>query len=132
VAFTTSISNELRERIYACPCARCQALKILVEEAGATLKFWPHAAGRLCEIAVVAAAGPKGIPIHEVVTARRDYAKHLGLTLKGPISNSDDPVHIDHALDPTASKPIRLGTARAVLQNERYRIEHWRGYEHAT
>ncbi|OTK03381.1 hypothetical protein [Pseudomonas aeruginosa] len=54
----------------------------------------------------------------EIVAARRAYAASLGVTLSGAISNTDEPVHIHHAVsnsnhNPNASNRINLGRARA-------------------
>ena len=119
--------NDLREKIYGCACDRCSALERLIEEKGAVLQFREDAAGRLCELAVIAASGESGMLSDDVVAARRDYAKHLGLKLTGPISDSDEPVHIRHAItnsnhNPSASSRINLGEARASLVERVFRL----------
>ncbi len=83
--------------------------------------------GRLCELAVVAETGRRGMPENEVVAARRAYAASLGVTLSGPTKDSDKPAHISHAVDhsnhnPNARNRINLGNARAFRQNGRFYI----------
>lgn len=119
--------DEIRSFVYECQCKRCRALVSLVEEAGAVLQFTPSKAGRLCELAVVATAGEAGIDESLVVPARRDYAKHLGVTLTGNTSNNDKPVHIKWAIknsnhNPNAKNRINLGKARASFSGGRYRL----------
>ena len=120
--------NDLRQKIYGCTCDRCRALVRLVEERGAVLRFSPTRAGRLCELAVVAAAGPPGMPRNSIVSARREYARHLEIILSGPVSNADTPVHIEHAVtdsnhNPNASNRINLGQARASVHDDRFRLQ---------
>lgn len=96
-----------------------------MSELGANLQFSSARAGRLCEIAVVAAAGPDGIAARDVVDERRKFARHLGVVLAGPISNSDDPIHICHAIDHSnhrskARNRINIGGARASYMNGRF------------
>jgi hypothetical protein len=97
----------------------------LVENKGAVLQFDETRSGRLCELAVVAAAGTSGIAAPDVVTARRNYAMHLGVELSGPISDSRDPIHIIHAIDHSnhntkARNRINIGTAVARYVGGRY------------
>ncbi|ENY7310809.1 hypothetical protein ACF1LP_006653, partial [Pseudomonas aeruginosa] len=101
-------------------CAPSKAL-LALWSAGADLRVSPRKAGRLCELAVVAAAGKAGMLESEIVAARRAYAASLGVTLSGAISNADEPVHIHHAVsnsnhNPNASNRINLGRARAYKE----------------
>lgn len=119
--------NPLKEQIYSCKCTHCRALVAVVEDRGAKLQFSESRAGRLCELAVVAAAGSKGLPDHEVVPQRRAYAAHLGLTLSGSTSNADSPVHIAWAVTNSnrnrdARNRVNLGEARATYTDGRYRL----------
>ena len=119
--------NQFRQQIYGCGCERCRALVSLVEGSGARVQVSPERAGRLCELAVVAASGTNGLDEADVVAARRAYARHLGIDLSGPTSNSDDPVHIGWAIENSnhnryAKNRINLGKARASIANERYRL----------
>ena len=119
--------NDLQAKIYDCECNECHAVKWLVEQAQANLAFRENAAGRLCELAVVAASKGKGIPQFLVVPQRRKYAEHLGIELSGPVSNSDTPNHIEWAIanskhNPNAKNPIDLGRAMAKKIGERYFI----------
>jgi hypothetical protein len=116
-----------RDTIYNCPCVRCRAVVRLVEEHGAVLQFSATRAGRLCELAVVAAEEEAGLPSRKVVQERRKYAQHLGIELRGPISDSDEPVHIDHAIhnsnhNPNARNRVNLGSAVASCSDGRYFI----------
>lgn len=116
--------NDLKQQILDCSCSRCRAVVALMQN-GAVLHFSPDRAGRLCELAVVAAAGASGMPASAVVSARREYAVHLGVVLKGPVSNSDRPVHIDHAVtnsnhNAAARNRIHLGAARASSEGGVY------------
>lgn len=118
---STAPSNELKDRIYNCRCQRCRAVVNLIKRHGATIQFSEGRAGRLCELAVVAGAGAEGIDANEVVRERRRYAVHIGVELCGPTSNSDDPIHICHAIDrPRAQNRINLGSAQAWYSNGRY------------
>src|SRR4051812_13547735 len=113
----------------ACQHPACQATRAL-ERVGARL-VWGK--GRHCEIAAVAAAGPHGLLPHEVVEARRAYARHLGVDLRadvptGDIADSDEPIHVEHALTnfrgaPTPTHPINLGRARAAFRGGSYSIQ---------
>lgn len=79
--------------------------------------------GRLCELAVVTAAGDEGVPEAEVVPRRRSYAAHLGIVLRGNTQNSDRPAHIKWAISNPKHRPaeqIRLGHAQASLRGGRY------------
>ncbi len=119
--------NDFKERIYNCTCQVCQKLIWLVETQGAVIQFSETRAGRLCEIAVVAATGKNGILEADVVNARRLYAKHLGIVLSGNTSNSNDPVHIKHAItdsnhNPDANRRINIGQAIAMYKNGRFTI----------
>ena len=119
------MNNPLKEQIYGCRCATCRALVWLVEEMGAQLQFSSKRAGRLCELAVVAEAGIGGLIDKRVVGARRTYATHLGIKLTGKISNSEEPIHIHHAIvnsnhNPDAKNRINIGSAHASFANGRF------------
>lgn len=119
--------NDLKKQIYDCKCDRCRALVHLVKEKCAVLQFSRSRAGRLCELAVVAAAGSSGMVSSAVAPARREYARHLGIVLRGPVSDSDEPVHIQHAVthsnhNANASNRINLGQARASLTGDVFRL----------
>ena len=119
--------EEFKIKIRDCKCNTCLSVISLMSEAGAKLRFGPNQAGRLCEIAVVAASGKNGLYKDEVVQARRDYAEHLGIQLSGSIQNSDKPIHINHAIknsnhNPKAREPINLGLADAKLEDNRFYI----------
>lgn len=86
--------------------------------AGANLQFSSTRAGRLCEYAVVAAAGEQGISDGDVVNARRSYAGHLRINLQGPTQDADHPCHIDWAC--RADHSVNLGIAQARHENGRY------------
>lgn len=124
-----AVLNDLKTQIYSCECERCKALVWLIEQCDAQLLFSPTRAGRLCELAVVAAAGDVGLPKELVVAERRAYADHLRITLSGPTSDADEPVHIDWAIrnsnhTPDATEQINLGRARASLdESGRYRLQ---------
>jgi hypothetical protein len=99
----------------------------LIEEFDANLMFDEARAGRLCEVAVVLAAGSHGLPESQVVKERRAYADHLGIRLCGRTCDSDQPGHIEHALthsnhNPRASNRINLGRAKATKSAGRYDI----------
>lgn len=120
--------NDFREKIYSCACERCRALVVLVEDRGAKFQFNPNAAGRLCELAVVAASGESGIAKNDVVRERRKYAQHLGIELSGPTSNADIPNHIQWAVENSnhnseARNRINLGRAKAVYKEGRFFIK---------
>ena len=109
--------NDFKKKIYSCECNRCKAVVWLVEERGAKLQFSPSRAGRLCELAVVAASGSEGILGADVVRERRAYAQHLGIQLNGPISNASTPIHIHWALEHSnhqtkSGDRINIGQAR--------------------
>lgn len=119
--------NPLKQQIYNCKCPHCRAIVALAEERGAKLQFSESRAGRLCELAVVAAAGSVGLPDHEVVSQRRAYAVHLGLTLSGSTSNADSPVHIAWAVTNSnhnrdARNRVNIGQALATYTGGRYRL----------
>lgn len=114
-------NDELKLTISQCGCRECRALTGLIEEAGAKLIISAGRGGRYCELAVVAAAGARGISPDDVVPKRRQYAKHLGIELKGNTQNGDEPDHIRWAIKysnhtTTAKDPngrINLGRAHA-------------------
>ncbi len=112
--------NPLLETIEERSQNGCKPSKALLalRSAGAVLRISPQRAGRLCELAVVAAAGKEGMLESKIVAARRAYAASLGLTLSGSTSNADEPVHIHHAVsnsnhNPSARNRINLGNAQA-------------------
>ncbi len=117
----------LRERIFSCTCSRCRAVVYLIESMGADIRINSKAAGRLCELAVVAAYGERGISEDQVVKERRAYAKHLGIELSGPTSNSDVPGHIQWATlnsnhNSRAKNRINIGSARATFRDGIYTL----------
>lgn len=119
----TKTTSELLEHVRTCDDPACRAT-VRLQSVGARLVLGK---GRHCEIAVVAAAGPKGMQEGEIVDARRAYAKHLGVELGGVVSNGEDPNHIQHAIEnhshnPDSRSPINLGDARAVQVGTRYAI----------
>jgi len=89
-------------------------------ECGAKLRFSEAKAGRLCELAVVAAEGADGISENAVVAARRSYATHLGVSLMGPTSNAENPTHIAWAVRNSDHNKINIGTAEASYLKGRY------------
>lgn len=120
--------NDLKQKIYECPCKQCRAIYRLIEECGAEIRFSETKAGRLCELAVVAAEGAAGISENSVVAARRSYAKHLGVNLTGPTSNAEHPSHIAWAVsnsnhNPAAKNKINIGSAKASYLNGRYFLQ---------
>lgn len=117
--------NHFKAKIFTCTCFTCRAVVHLVEKHGVRLQFSPNRAGRLCELAVVAAAGDYGILEREVVAARRAYAEHLGVVLSGPTSNADTACHIRWAVEnsnhnPNSREPIHLGSAIARFDGGRF------------
>lgn len=119
--------NELKKKVFHCDCKRCRAIVYLINQRGAVLIFSKSRAGRLCELAVVAATEATGMGSGAVVQARREYAKHLGLILSGPISNSDQPLHIHHAVtnsnhNKNSSNRINIGQAVATLSDDVFRL----------
>jgi hypothetical protein len=119
--------NDFKSKIYSCSCNECVALKWLVEECGANLVFSESKAGRLCELAVVAGSAQKGISSFLTVVGRRKYAAHLGIKLEGPVSNANEPNHIEHPIsnpknNPIAHNPIDLGRAKAKKIGNSYFI----------
>ncbi len=119
--------NFLKQRIYGCTCKQCKAIVRLLDECGAILIISPNKGGRLCEVAVVAATGSSGMDENDIVSERRKYAEHLGITLSGPVSNSDKPIHIKHGINNSnheynAKHRINLGIARIIYEGTRYRI----------
>ena len=121
-------NNALMSRIAACSCNPCRALLALITEAKAELDVLPGAPGRLCEMAVVAAAGAKGLLSSEVVERRRAYQLHLGLFADGPLKNSLKPDHIKHAVKCSnhtpsvkpSQGPIHIGRAIARKVADRF------------
>jgi hypothetical protein len=116
--------NDLKAQVLECECGRCRALVRLLNH-GAQLVFSPTRAGRLCELAVVAAAGSEGILETEIVEERRAYARHLGVKLSGSTCNSPEPVHIRWALvnsnhNPNAKERINLGESKASRSADRF------------
>ncbi len=103
--------RQISEHIQNCSDLRCAATRRL-RRLGARLIL---GMGRHCEIAVLAAAGVRGLLDEELVIGRRAYAEHLGVTLRGPIQDANTAVHARHAADghvtgaPGARQPINLG-----------------------
>ena len=93
-----TMQSDLKKQIYACECKPCKAIVWLMEQCGDHLVFSHSRAGRLCEIAVVAAAEEVGLSKEHVVAERRKYADHLRVPLSGPTSDSDEPVYIEWAI----------------------------------
>lgn len=121
--------SELREHVSACTDPACQATKKLLQ-LGAVLRL---GRGRHCEIAVVAAAGNRGLEEHEIVAARRRYAQHLGLKLLGPVQDADAPIHVHHAIEntprnPAARSAINLGKAEARREGTKYVVRFDRSF----
>jgi hypothetical protein len=120
--------TDFASRISACPCDPCRALIALRDEAGSRLRITERSPGRMCEIAVVAAAGAAGLTGDEVVMRRGAYQRHLGLTAVGTLKASNKPIHIEHAIKFSNNKegvkpsdqPIHIGSARAYKQGDRY------------
>jgi hypothetical protein len=121
-------NNDLAARIAACSCDPCRALTALRDEAGSRLQIRPSAPGRMCEMAVVAAAGAAGLTGGEVVAHRRDYQRHLGLVADGPLKDASYPGHIEHAIKYSnntpgikpSQQPIHVGRARAYKAGDRF------------
>jgi hypothetical protein len=119
---------DLASRIATCACDPCRALTALRNDAGSRLRIMPHAPGRLCEMAVVAAAGAAGLTAAEVVEKRRAYQQHLGLVADGPLKDAPTPGHISHAIKYSnhtpgikpSHQPIHLGRAHAYKVDERF------------
>lgn len=119
---------ELKKFIAMCGCVTCRALKSLKLDASAKISISSIHTGRMCEIAVVGAAGLHGLTGDEVVARRAAYAKHLGVELPDGTRNNPTPFHIEHAIrfpDAFSSAhshngPIILGNARASKVGERY------------
>jgi hypothetical protein len=79
----------------------------------------PHANGRACEIAMLAAAGTCGLSDPQLVFARRHLAVHVGRPMGGPdaqpIADHRHAVHADHAAQgPDVANPIILGRAEVL------------------
>lgn len=114
--------QSLKDHVQQCDQPACVATRRLLAS-GARLQLGK---GRHCEIAVLAAAGDAGLTDQEIVTARRAYADHLGVTLEGrsdaSIADADYGIHAQHAADgnvtglPDAVYPINLGSARVVRE----------------
>lgn len=116
--------GNLRQHIFGgkgqpkCTHPACAATREL-EERGGNLTLGK---GRHCELAALAAAGPAGIADHELVEARRAYAKHLGVQLSGlttgAVANADRAIHARWAAEgnvvgnPLAKHAIPLGRAK--------------------
>ena len=121
------VVNDLKKKIYSCGCKRCRSVVSLIENYGAKLRIRASSAGRLCELAVVAAEGHAGMHEQEVVGERRNYARHLRLKLDGPVSNSDKPNHIGWAYthsnhNPEAKHRINLGAAKVYYREGVYTL----------
>ena len=122
--------NDLHDFIVACDCVRCRALTSLKVDAGANILISRINTGRMCEMAVVAAAGEDGLTSDEVVEHRAAYAQHLGVELSARSRNRPAPVHIAFAINHSNhTKPeknnrnsINLGRAHASYRAGRYRL----------
>ena len=122
--------KNLHDIIAACKCITCRALTALKDEAGAKINISPKRNGRMCEVAVVAASGARGLTGNEVVTRRGAYASHLGLELVSGTQNRPIPMHIAYAVNHSnhaksgrsGSNPFNLGRAKATFDGERYRL----------
>jgi hypothetical protein len=118
--------NDLLEVIKACTCAPCRALISIRAEAGANILVSRTNTGRMCELAVVAAAGPNGLTANEVVTRREAYAGHLGVELTRTSVENRTPYVIEWALkhsnhSPPNQKrhePVNLGRAHASKHSD--------------
>lgn len=116
-------NNPLKTFIFACGCAPCRSLTALIEDAGARLLISPKNTGRMCEFAVIAAAGTGGLTEHEVVQGRRAYAEHLGVQLTGPTQNASTAAHITWSLQPPGPGDlprVPLGRARPSKRGDRF------------
>lgn len=121
--------SNLMRHMQECHHPACRATDRLLR-AGAGLRL---GMGRHCELAVVAAAGAEGLDASDVVAARREYAKHLGVRVVGSVANAETPIHVEHALvnyrgNPAAKYPINLGSARAVKRGSRFSIRFDRAH----
>jgi hypothetical protein len=120
--------NDLRDVIAACDCVTCRALTSLKVDAGANILISRTNTGRMCEMAVVAAAGAGGLTGDEVVEHREAYARHLGVELPAGTRNRPEPFHIAYAIEysnhtmPGQSdrQPFNLGRAHASYAGGRY------------
>lgn len=110
--------RSLEAFIEACGCAPCRALTSLIQDAGAPLRISVKNTGRMCEFAVVAAAGLGGLTAREVVQGRRAYAEHLGVQMEGTTQNGSEPNHTGWALKrplPGGGGKPRIDLGRATL-----------------
>ena len=116
-------TKDLQEHIQNCQRAECVAT-LQLQAHGARLMLGK---ARHLELAVLAAAGPQGKSDRDVVQGRRDYAKHLGVSLEGPVADADWAAHASWAAKgPDAKDPIHLGSA-TVIQTKSPR---GRAYDH--
>lgn len=124
--------NDLRDLIAACDCVICRALTSLNVDAGANIVISRKNTGRMCEIAVVAAAGEDGLTSDDVVEHRQAYARHLGVELPAGTRNRPEPFHIAFAIKysnrttPGDRNSFNLGLADASYLGERYYLL-WNG-----
>ena len=121
--------NDLRAFIAACECVTCRALTSLKVIAGANILISRTNTGRMCEMAVVAAAGEYGLGGDEVVERRAAYARHLKVELLARNRRRPAPVHIAFAIKHSNHTPgksnknfVNLGRANATYNNGRYRL----------
>jgi hypothetical protein len=117
--------ESVREHVRHCAHPACKATRKL-QESGARLVLGK---GRHCEFAVLAAAGMVGLKDSEIVTARREYARHLGVSLDGrtdgSVADADYAIHAKHAAagnvngERHAIHSIPLGSARVIRTADR-------------
>jgi hypothetical protein len=115
----------LHEHVSRCSDPACVATRRLHAN-GARLILGK---GRHCELAVLAAGGSAGMIDAEIVSARRAYATHLGVSLDGrstgSVADADYAIHARHAADGNvegeadADQPIPLGSARVTRDADR-------------
>lgn len=122
--------NDLRNFIATCNCVTCRALTSLKADAGAGILISRKNTGRMCELAVVAAAGEDGLTSDEVIEHRVAYARHLRVELSARNLKRSAPIHIafaiGHSNHITTEKKyknyINLGRAHASYRDGRYRL----------
>jgi transcriptional regulator with XRE-family HTH domain len=104
-------TKDLQDHIENCSHAECVATRQL-QANGARLMLGK---GRHLEMAALAAAGPQGKNGRDLVQGRRDYAKHLGVSITGPVADADWAAHAFWAAKgPNVKDPIHLGTSTVI------------------
>ena len=108
------------EHVRRCAHPACQAPRKL-RDRGARLVLGK---GRHCELAVLAATGAAGLADSEIVSARRQYARHLGVSLSGrtnaSVADANYAIHAKHAVagdvdgEADAIHSIPLGSPRVI------------------